>query len=88
MTMMDEHVRLEKPTEFEKNGIKVDITFSWLWTLLFGIFYFAYHKNWKHYFISLLLAIFTNGISWFIYPFFAIPIMRQHFLEQGYKPIQ
>jgi hypothetical protein len=88
MTMMDEHAEPRQPTEFGKNGTRVDITFSWLWVFLFGVLYFAYHGNWKHFAISFLLAIFTNGLSWLIYPFFARPIMRQHFLEQGYMPIQ
>jgi hypothetical protein len=41
---------------------------------------------WSHAAISLLLAIVTSLISWFIYPFFANAIVRKHYLRNGWVP--
>ena len=35
--------------------------------------------------MSLLLGIFTSGISWFVIPFFANKLYSKHLLKKGYK---
>ena len=47
-----------------------------LWTLLFGPFYFAAKGVWKHAALSSVLAICTFGVSWLVYPFYARRIFR------------
>lgn len=39
---------------------------------------------WTHAVVGFLLAIFTWGLSWFIYPFCANRIMRTHYLRRGW----
>jgi hypothetical protein len=58
--------------------------FSWLWCLLFGVFYFAVKGNWKHVAISFVLALLTSGISWLIYPFFVYQINESYFQTRGW----
>ena len=53
------------------NGYEENVGQAWLWCLLLGPIYFAAKGIWLHAAASLLLAIGTGGISWFIYPFFA-----------------
>lgn len=57
----------------------------WLWTLLFGSFYFAYKGVWIHAAVSLVLAIITSGISWLIYPLFANAIVHKHYMHKGWN---
>lgn len=57
---------------------------AWLWTLLFGAIYFAVRGVWTHAIVGLILAIFTYGISWLIYPFFAKNIIATHYLKTGW----
>ena len=60
--------------------------FSWLWCLLFGVFFFLYKGIWKHVVLSFVLALLTVGMSWFIYPIFARGIVNNHYLSQGWIP--
>jgi len=69
------------------NGYRETPSIPWLWTLLFGSFYFAFKGIWSHAFISFVLACVTVGLSWFIYPFFARGIVRTHYLKRGWKEI-
>ena len=62
----------------------VTCNYPFLWTLIFGCFYFLEKGNYKHAIISLLAAGCTAGISWFIYPFFAKGIMTNYYLKKGY----
>jgi len=57
---------------------------AWLWTLLFGVIYFAIRGVWTHTLVSLILAIMTAGISWLIYPFFTTRILRNYYLKKGW----
>jgi hypothetical protein len=66
------------------NGYEESVGQAWLWCLLLGPIYFAAKGIWLHAATSLLLAIGTGGISWFIYPFFANWIVRKHFLRNGW----
>ena len=58
---------------------------SFFGCLVFGVFYFAYKGVWKHVFISLLAALCTFGVSWFVYPFFAYDCVTHSYLERGWK---
>lgn len=71
----------------QKSGQQTDIEQAWLWTLLFGVVYFAIKGIWTHAIVALLLAGVTFGISWLIYPFFAKQIVRNHLLASGWEPI-
>lgn len=57
---------------------------AFFWTLLFGAFYFAYKGIWSHFIIGIVLAIFTYGISWLIYPFFTYSILKTNYLRKGW----
>jgi len=69
------------------NGYRETSTRPWLWTALFGSFYFAIKGIWSHALISLVLFCLTLGVSSFIYPFFAREIVRKHYLKRGWKEI-
>ena len=59
----------------------------WLWVFLFPGFYFGFKGVWSHFFLGLILALFTYGISIFIYPFFAVSIMQNNYLRRGWIQI-
>jgi len=68
------------------NGYEENVGEAWLWCLLSGPIYFAAKGICFHAATSLLLAIGTGGISWFIYPFFANWSVRKHYLRNGWVP--
>jgi hypothetical protein len=68
------------------NGYVEEVSLAPLWCLLFGFIYFAVKGVWTHAVAGLALSIFTFGISWLIYPFFANQIMRAHYLRRGWLP--
>jgi hypothetical protein len=55
------------------------------WCLLFGYFYFAAKEMWAHAIFAAILAVMTLGLSWFIYPFAASAIVREHYLRMGWR---
>ena len=59
----------------------------WLWTLLFGGFYYAVKGIWTHFVVGLLLGLFTAGLSWLVYPFFANGIVRRFYLKKGWTEV-
>ncbi len=61
---------------------------TWLWTLLFGVIYFAVKGVWRHVIVGLILAMATAGISWLIYPFFAKGIIENQYLRNGWKIVK
>lgn len=69
------------------NGYREMPTTPWLWTLLFGSFYFASKGIWFHAILSFVLAFGTLGLSWFVYPFFAHDIVRKHYLKRGWREV-
>jgi hypothetical protein len=71
-------MRFENPS----NGYVEEVTLAPLWCLLFGCIYFAVKGVLTHAVAALLLAFFTFGLSWLIYPFFASQIMRTHYLRR------
>ena len=66
----------------------VKCNFPFLWTLLFGPFYFLLKGNYKHSIISLVVGLCTFGISALIYPFFSRSIMTNYYMEKGYTLTQ
>lgn len=68
-----------------ETGEVVTIEHAWLWSLLFGAFYFMYKEAWKLTAITFLLALFTGGFSWFIVPFFAKHALEKHYISLGYE---
>ena len=75
--------------ENSANNHRVEVgTFGpFIWTLLFGALYFLVKGSFKHFLLGIIAAIITVGISWFIYPFFAPGIIRNMYLEKGYRQI-
>ena len=71
----------------KNNGYIEEASLTFLWVLLFGVFYFLYKKIWNHALISLGLGIITAGISWLIYPFFGKEIVRKSFLRNGWVEV-
>lgn len=69
------------------NGYIEEVSYTWLWVLLFGCFYFMVKGVWTHVLASFLCAILTSGVSWLIYPFFAPSIIRKHYLRKGWVEI-
>lgn len=65
----------------------VDPATAFLGCLMFGMFYFAYKGVWKHAFISFFAALFTVGISWLIYPFFAYSCVTGSYQERGWQRV-
>ena len=68
-----------------QNGNTEECTSPWLWTLLFGPFYFLFKGIWTHAVISLVLSICTFGLSALFYPVFADIIVRNHYLRNGWE---
>tara|TARA_B100000768_G_scaffold116398_1_gene107730 strand:- start:420 stop:653 length:234 start_codon:yes stop_codon:yes gene_type:complete len=74
--------------EHPGNGYQESITnFAILWCLVFGSLYFAYKGIWRHFVLSLVIGLFTFGVSWFIYPFFAKNIIATQYRKNGWLEI-
>ena len=74
--------------EHPDNGYQESITnFSILLCLVFGSLYFAYKGIWRHFVLSLAIGVFTLGVSWFIYPFFAKNIIATQYRKNGWLEI-
>jgi hypothetical protein len=69
------------------NGYEEEIGTPWIWCLLFGCIYFAARGVWTHAVAAALLAVFTVGLSWLIYPAFARGIIETHYLRKGWQPV-
>lgn len=69
------------------NDYVEEVSTPWLWTLFFGCFYFAVKGVWTHTVVSFFLAVFTSGLSWLVYPFFANGVMRAHYGRKGWKEV-
>ncbi|WP_428569018.1 MAG: hypothetical protein ACP59X_10410 [Solidesulfovibrio sp. DCME] len=70
-----------------ETGRLVRINLAWLWTLLFGCFYFAAKGARGLAWASFFATVFTAGLAWFIYPFFAARLLRRHYLLAGWLPV-
>lgn len=64
--------------------VKVTRGGAFLLTLLFGCFYLAYKEVWLHAAISAVLAVFTAGLSWLVYPFFAYNVIVWSYRRKGW----
>jgi len=42
---------------------------------------------WRHFVLSLAIGLFTFGVSWFIYPFFAKNIIATQYRKNGWLEI-
>lgn len=69
------------------NGLTERPRLTWLWALLFGVFYFAWRGIWRHALIGAALGILTVGISWVLYAFFAPGIVHRDYLRRGWQPV-
>jgi ABC-type transport system involved in multi-copper enzyme maturation permease subunit len=58
--------------------------FSWLLCLLFGCLYFLVKGNFKHAFVSFVMAMLTLGLSSLVYPFFVNRINKRYYLRRGW----
>jgi hypothetical protein len=69
------------------NGYVETVSAPGLWCLLFGPFYFASKGAWSHALISAVIAVFTCGLSWLIYPFFAGKAIERQYLRSGWTKL-
>jgi hypothetical protein len=69
------------------NGYEEEVGTAWVGCLFLGCIYFAARGIWTHAVAAALLAIFTGGVSWVIYPFFARQIVETHYLRRGWLPV-
>jgi hypothetical protein len=60
---------------------------AFLWCLLFGTIYFLYHGAMKQAAISIVVVLFTGGLAWLVYPFFARGILKNHYLLSGWEQL-
>ena len=67
------------------NDHVVKVRAPWLWTLLFGPLYLAFHEAWGPALISFVVMCATVGLSWIVYPFFARAIVRNAYLRKGWQ---
>jgi hypothetical protein len=74
--------------ENQQNGYQEKVGWPFLWCLIFGVFYFAVKGIWRHALIGAVAALFTAGLSWLIYPFFAGSIIRAAYLRKGWLQIE
>ncbi len=63
------------------------IDHAWLWTLLFGCFYFATKGARGQAWASFFATLCTAGLAWFVYPFFAARLLRRHYVRTGWQPV-
>jgi hypothetical protein len=63
------------------NGYVEEVRNPRVFTALFGFFYFAVKGVWTHAIASLVLAFFTFGVSWLVYPTYAEAAIRTHYLR-------
>ena len=61
------------------------VGFSWT-TLFFGIFVPLLRGDIKWFFVILILAFFTFGLSWFVIPFIYNKLYVKELVSKGYIP--
>lgn len=59
--------------------------FSWP-CLFFGFFWFMYKKAYLWALAALAASVFTGGLAWLAFPFFANDIHRKAMLAEGMRP--
>ena len=58
--------------------------YTWLWALLFGVFYFGYKGMWGVALLAALAAAATYGWAWLALPFVAAPLVRKRYQQMGW----
>ena len=64
---------------------EIELSRVFIWSLIFGPFYFAYLGIWDSAIVSGILAVISGGISILIYPFFAERIIVETLKKQGWR---
>ena len=69
-----------------KDGVTKEVKkgFSWT-TLLFGSFVPLVRGDWFYFFISIVAAMLTFGISWLVFPFIYNRLYLERLLSKGYE---
>jgi len=62
-------------------------TTPWLWTLIFGGFYFAYRKAWLHSLGWFVVVPLTLFVAWLVYPFFADRLLTATYKSRGWERV-
>lgn len=72
--------------EFTKNGVqrRVKVGFSWT-VLFFGPFAFMWRGMWGHAALCWIAAMFTLGLSAFVFPFMANRMYGRWLAERGWS---
>lgn len=70
---------------FPYTNKEISLENAFLWSLLFGPFYFARKGLWDSALLALLLTVISGGISVLIYPFFTERIIVETYLKKGWK---
>ena len=69
-----------------ENGVRKQVKKGFSWTMLFfGIFVPLVRGDWKWFFITLVAALVTSGISWLVFPFFYNKLYLNDLLNSGYE---
>lgn len=76
---------IKYPARFRNpaNGYVETIALPFLWSLLFGVFYYASKGLWFAAIISILLF----PIGWLVLPFLARRMLTTHYLRMGWEQI-
>lgn len=72
-------------SKYSSDVKEVKMGFSWT-TLFFGIFVPLIRGDWKWAVITLLLALITGGLSWFVVPFFYNKVYIKELISKGFTP--
>ena len=56
-------------------------------SLIFGSLYFLNQRVWGVAVLSVICALFTGGLSWIVFPFFAKEIVRKTYLRNGWLEV-
>lgn len=73
-------MRFENPA----NGYVEAVSVPWLWCLLFGALYLAWHEAWFGVMLWIVVIPLTAGLAWLVFPFFAELIIRRQYLRSGW----
>lgn len=67
------------------DGRVIEIFNPFLWTLVFGPFYWAKHEAWLPVIIGFLVVIFSAGFCWLLLPIFAQMAIRYGYRARGWE---
>lgn len=71
-------LRLKNPA----NGYVEEARLPFLWSLLFGVFYYAAKGLW----LAAILAVLFPPL-WLVFPFCTRGMLRRHYLRQGWEEL-